>query len=475
MDAVYFFRHSEADDSELRYSLRGLEQHLPWIRKVWIFGDRPQFLSENDEFIEHIPHEYVAWIGDFRTPMTNFFLMLYTSSLIPGLAPEYLWMCDDFICVGDLTPTLATRLRVVEDLTHASFKQRGLWQDSLWRTSALLSRLGYTALNFESHLPTYYRKAWVLEAWCDFQDFVTEDRWYGILGPTAILNHAYTKHRFPVTYRAHEDKWVGFHGKEPTPDEIRDRCRNKYYLNFDDEAYGPAIRDFLENTFPKPSRYERPSMPQQTESPQILPRPAPSDRVRRAAYPQEIIKDHRRFGSFLNDRGLLEEGALVGIFNGHFAEILRRDWKGDCLHCVDAWLTAKDDSKHIDKYNFPQWKCEHMHNEAHRRLDSFAGRINMCRMRPGDAAKLFEDESLSFVYIHDKHYFEAVWDNLEIWSRKVRPGGILAGHDYLDGMLPSGFFEVKTAVDTWADRRSLKVYCTGEEVWRSWIIEIPQT
>lgn len=77
------------------------------------------------------------------------------------------------------------------------------------------------------------------------------------------------------------------------------------------------------------------------------------------------------------------------------------------------------------------------------------------------------------IYINERHYFQAVWDHLEIWSKKVRPGGILAGHDYLDGVLPSGNFEVKSAVDKWASEKSLTVHCTGEDVWRSWIIQMP--
>jgi hypothetical protein len=100
MDALYLFRHSVYGDVEIRYSLRSLAKHAPYIRKVWIFGDRPAFLSEDTRLIEHVPHEYVARVGNFRTPVTNFFLMLYLSSLIPDLAHEYLQFSDDTSCCG---------------------------------------------------------------------------------------------------------------------------------------------------------------------------------------------------------------------------------------------------------------------------------------------------------------------------------------------------------------------------------------
>ena len=72
MDVVYVFRHSQFDDLEIQYSLRSVAKYLPWIRKVWIFGDRPNFLSEQTDKIEHVSWEAVAWVGRFQTPVKNF-------------------------------------------------------------------------------------------------------------------------------------------------------------------------------------------------------------------------------------------------------------------------------------------------------------------------------------------------------------------------------------------------------------------
>ena len=60
MDAVYIFRHSDDDDLELRYSLRSVAQHAPWLRKIWIYGDRPNWLADDRALIEHVPHEATA-------------------------------------------------------------------------------------------------------------------------------------------------------------------------------------------------------------------------------------------------------------------------------------------------------------------------------------------------------------------------------------------------------------------------------
>jgi hypothetical protein len=52
------------------------------------------------------------------------------------------------------------------------------------------------------------------------------------------------------------------------------------------------------------------------------------------------------------------------------------------------------------------------------------------RMDSLEAARLVEDESLDFVYIDGDHRFDAVMADLIVWSRKVRFGGVVSGHDY---------------------------------------------
>lgn len=189
-------------------------------------------------------------------------------------------------------------------------------------------------------------------------------------------------------------------------------------------------------------------------------------------YPDPILKDRNQLPSLLNHYQLFGEGAQIGVFHGHYTEVLLREWRGRRIHAIDAWLEESDDPKHIDKYSGPQWQMDHGYKETLRRLGSFADRCHVHRMRPRDAAKLFRDKSLSFVYIDEKHYFEAIWEHLETWARKVVSGGILAGHDYLDGVVPSGHFEVKSAVDRWAAQQGLEVHCSAEPVWPSWIIQI---
>jgi hypothetical protein len=132
-----------------------------------------------------------------KTPVNNFFLLMVLSSLIPDLSFEYLRFSDDFFLLKDYPIEKARKDRYLEDLTVETGRPRGhgAWRDSLWRTRDLLVRLGFTAYNFEIHAPMYMTRKRVLEAYCEFREFVTEDRYLGMMGVTSILNHALKKER----------------------------------------------------------------------------------------------------------------------------------------------------------------------------------------------------------------------------------------------------------------------------------------
>ena len=153
MDVVYVVQHSQHDDLELRYSLRSVAQHLPWIRKVWIFGDRPAFLSKDWSTIEHVSWEKVAWIGRFKVPVKNFLLQSFLISLWPELDFEFLVFCDDYVLLDDVSPIVAKRVRYLENLDDVTSRGTGLWKQSLWRTYDWLKQLGYPGYNFVTHSP----------------------------------------------------------------------------------------------------------------------------------------------------------------------------------------------------------------------------------------------------------------------------------------------------------------------------------
>ena len=67
------------------------------------------------------------------------------------------------------------------------------------------------------------------------------------------------------------------------------------------------------------------------------------------------------------------------------------------------------------------------------------------------------DESLDWVYIDANHRYEYVKENLEIWTPKVKKGGICAGHDYDNPKSQGKGWNVKKAVDEFVPRYLLNI------------------
>lgn len=270
IDILYVFAHSPHGDEELRYSLRSVALGAPWVRKVWVFGDRPAWLSDDTNLVEHVPHEFIARLGRWKVPVRNHFLLVFLGSLIPELSSEFLFFCDDFVLLHPMDQADLCRVRVLEDLSQVKVRGKGLWKESLWATYDVLRRLGYGTLNFEVHVPQFTTRRQIFDAYCDLQDYVTEDRHYGIVCHTAVMNHALRKDpAIPLVWLHEENRRAGFYGppKRPGPegsassgswtrDEVAARCEGKSFLGFDDAGWGPGLAQFLAERFPEPSQFE---------------------------------------------------------------------------------------------------------------------------------------------------------------------------------------------------------------------------
>ena len=273
IDAVYLFRHSANGDQEIRYSLRSVAAHLPFIRKVWIFGDRPEFLSADKRLVEHVPHEYLAPLFGYRTPVRSDFLMQFLASLIPDLASDFVRFADDYIVLAPLSPEQLMTPRALEDLNRAPARGRGKYKQLVWKTYDVLQHYGFAGYNFEAHVPQPLTKRLVLEAFLAFREFLSEDRLQSLVTLTSLYNYALKYHGLKFRWLAQDRCRAGFYGaprraagngtpqEAPaagwTADEVRGACQGRLFLNFDDQAWGPGIEEFLRERFPEPSRFER--------------------------------------------------------------------------------------------------------------------------------------------------------------------------------------------------------------------------
>jgi len=74
-----------------------------------------------------------------------------------------------------------------------------------------------------------------------------------------------------------------------------------------------------------------------------------------------------------------------------------------------------------------------------------------------DAVREVPDDSLDFVYIDGMHTYDFAMLDLILWSRKIREGGIVSGHDYIKNR---NVVQVMHAVDDYVGRHKIPLYLT---------------
>lgn len=117
-------------------------------------------------------------------------------------------------------------------------------------------------------------------------------------------------------------------------------------------------------------------------------------------------------------------GAEVGVEQGVYSEILCKANPDLKLYSIDAWEAFKGYREHVS-----QEKLDGFMAATVQRLSPYG--VEIIKGYSVPTAKLFVDESLDFVYLDADHTYDAVYADIEAWLPKVRPGGIIAGHDFV--------------------------------------------
>ena len=116
-------------------------------------------------------------------------------------------------------------------------------------------------------------------------------------------------------------------------------------------------------------------------------------------------------------------GAEIGVREGLYSEHLCKSIPSLELTCVDNWEPYpghRDAQAHANHYAIAQEKLKPYNT-------------HLVKLPSMEALKQVPDLSLDFVYIDAAHRFDEAMRDIIEWSRKVRPGGIVSGHDYYRG------------------------------------------
>jgi hypothetical protein len=158
-------------------------------------------------------------------------------------------------------------------------------------------------------------------------------------------------------------------------------------------------------------------------------------------------------------------GAEVGVDRGAFSEILCQSNPELKLYSIDSWSTFSFEDP-LNSSPGMQDQFDRHYKSAKRKLSKY--NCTIIKKESLDAVQDFSDNSLDFVYIDSNHSFINIAQDLYRWEKKVRVGGIVAGHDYRH-FTPSKDNHVKHIVDAFTQAFEISPYFElGQDRYHSW-------
>jgi hypothetical protein len=156
-------------------------------------------------------------------------------------------------------------------------------------------------------------------------------------------------------------------------------------------------------------------------------------------------------------------GIEVGVFKAEYSVKLLKNTNMH-LHLVDAWRHLPD---YVDPANGTDQECQQVFSQAIQALAPYKGRYTIHRMLSSEAVD-HTPEVVDFVYLDADHSHDGCLADLKNYYPKIRKGGIMAGHDYVNNGYHHGAqFGVLSALREFMKDKPFKLHTTGE-FWATW-------
>lgn len=180
----------------------------------------------------------------------------------------------------------------------------------------------------------------------------------------------------------------------------------------------------------------------------------------------QILRDpvdrQRQLIEWLRDVHPLCWGAEVGVLDGYTSDILLQSFPKLNLWMIDRWEPFVGSGlDFLDEDGFERLRRMTLWWTSHAPSRRFE-----LRRESTVAANFFAENSLDFVFIDADHTYEAVKRDLLAWWPRVRPGGLVCGHDYGVYGDASGQWGVSRAVNEFALAQQTSIAIGLDGTWR---------
>jgi hypothetical protein len=138
----------------------------------------------------------------------------------------------------------------------------------------------------------------------------------------------------------------------------------------------------------------------------------------------QLILDREKLLEYMPKNAVIAE---IGVNKGDFSRKIIGICKPQKLHLIDSWHTERyHDGLSLD-----------VENKFSQEISN--GKIKINRGLSTEIVDEFSDKYFDWVYIDTSHDYITTKMELEKYSKKLKDGGILAGHDYSMGNWGKGY------------------------------------
>ena len=123
-----------------------------------------------------------------------------------------------------------------------------------------------------------------------------------------------------------------------------------------------------------------------------------------------------------------QKGIEIGVRKGGNSLLLCNNPHFDHYVAMDCW-TEDPERPEINDANLSQKTLDGQYNSVVKLLSKFP-HAEVIRDFSVEGSARFEDEYFDLIYIDAAHDYESVRNDLAAWWPKLKPGGLMSGHDY---------------------------------------------
>jgi len=127
-------------------------------------------------------------------------------------------------------------------------------------------------------------------------------------------------------------------------------------------------------------------------------------------------------------------GVEIGVHRGSTSFGLLKSSKINHLYMIDPWQSGYSLRKNrpTDRADKSQKWMNAAFKKVSERAKQFPNKTTIIRKTSAEAAAEVPND-LDFVFIDGDHAYEAVYNDLIIWTPKVKNNGLVCGHDWSNG------------------------------------------